>query len=60
LIWVLRNNILFDFIRSHLDIIKNALKNISESEKIESIILNKVNDFDGIVKKWENFVISIT
>lgn len=28
-------------------------------EKIENIMLNEISDFDGIVKKWENFVDSI-
>jgi DNA polymerase-3 subunit gamma/tau len=30
------------------------------SEKIENVILNVVTDFDGIVKKWESFVNSIS
>ncbi|OGU36959.1 MAG: DNA polymerase III, subunit gamma and tau [Ignavibacteria bacterium RIFOXYB2_FULL_35_12] len=30
------------------------------NEKVENIILNEVTDFDGIVKKWESFVNSIS
>ena len=33
---------------------------IAPNEKIENIILNEVTDFDGIVKKWERFVSSIS
>lgn len=29
-------------------------------DNIENIMLNEVSDFDGIVKKWENFVSSIS
>jgi hypothetical protein len=33
---------------------------IVTNEKVENIILNEVTDFDSIVKKWENFVNSIS
>ena len=29
-------------------------------EKVKDIMLNEVSDFDGIVKKWESFVNSIS
>lgn len=32
----------------------------AQESKIENIMLNPVNDFDGIVKKWESFVNSIS
>jgi DNA polymerase III subunit gamma/tau len=37
----------------------SAKKNIT-AEKVENIILNEISDFDGIVKKWENFVNTIS
>lgn len=33
---------------------------VSTNEKVENIILRETTDFDGIVKKWESFVSSIS
>jgi len=35
-------------------------QSIVANEKIENVILNEVTDFDGIVKKWESFIDSIS
>ncbi len=36
-----------------------AIRNVVK-EKVENIMLNEISDFDGVVKKWESFVNSIS
>ena len=51
-------NIVFCFIGEGP--VKADLLRKKETEKIENVILNEVTDFDGIVKKWESFIDSIS